>query len=210
MNDAPNLWVELIRVLPGLLMALVVIVLLIGNADAIARLLRKATKLGALGIEIEVSAVSLDKAIELQNLQGVVSHRDRMAVLRRLSANAALLRGARVLWVDDEPQNNRDERALLETLEVRIDLATSSAAAEQFLRNHHYLLMVTDVRREGRDDEGIRFVQGLPAKGLLLPAIGYVGTDQSGQARPAHFFGMTRRPDHLMQLVCDVAQREGV
>lgn len=210
MSEAPNLWVELIKVAPSLLMALAVIVLLIANADAIARLLRKATKVGALGIEIEASAASLDKAIELQGLQGVVSHRDRMAVLRRLSANAALLRGARVLWVDDEPANNREERTLLEALEVRIDLATSSAAAEQFLRNHHYLLMVTDVRREGHGDEGIRFVQGLPAKGLLLPAIGYVGTDQSGQARPAHFFGMTRRPDHLMQLVCDVAQREGV
>lgn len=210
MSDASNLWVELIKVSPSLLMALVAIVLLIANADAIARLLKKATKVSALGIEIEASAASLDKAVELRGLDKVVSHRARMAVLRRLSAHAALLRGARLLWVDDQPPNNRNERALLEALEVRIDLATTSAAAEQFLRNHQYLLMLTDVRREGIADEGIRFVQGLAAKGLLLPAIGYVGTDQGGLARPAFFFGMTNRPDELLQLVCDVAQREGV
>lgn len=149
MGEASNLWVELIRVAPGLLMALVVIVLLIANADAIARLLKKASKLSALGIEIEASAASLDQAVELRGLENVVSYRARMAVLRRLSANAALLRGARLLWVDDQPPNNRHERALLEALEVRVDLATSSADAEQFLRNHHYLLMLTDIRREG-------------------------------------------------------------
>jgi CheY-like chemotaxis protein len=209
MSDQSNLLAELIKVLPGLLMAVVVIVLLLANADAIARLLRNASRVKALGIEIEASAVSLNKAIELHLLDDAVSYRDRMAVLRRLSANAALLRGARALWVDDQPANNLNERTLLESLDVRVDLVTDSGAAEQSLRNHRYLLMVTDIRREARDDEGIRFVQGLAAKGLLLPAIGYTGTDQSAQARPAHFFGMTHRPDHLMQLVCDVAQREG-
>ena len=63
MSDVSSLWVELIKVSPSLLMALVVIVLLIANADAIARLLKKASKVSALGIEIEASAASLDKAV---------------------------------------------------------------------------------------------------------------------------------------------------
>ena len=210
MADAPNVWIELVKVSPGLLTALVATGFFIAHADTIGRLLAKATKIKVLDIEIEASVSALNDAIVAQGLDSVVGQRDRMAALRRLSACAPLLRGSRILWVDDKPPNNFKERQLLEGLGVRIDLATTSAAAEQFLSNHHYLLMLTDIEREDVADEGIRFAARAARLGIAVRTIGYTGTDQIGLPVPPHFFGITHRPDHLMHLVCDVAQREGV
>lgn len=210
MADAPNVWIELVKVSPGLLTALVATGFFIAHADSIGRLLSKATKLKVLDIEIEASVTALNDAIVAQGLDNVVGQRDRMAALRRLSACAPLLRGSRILWVDDKPPNNFKERQLLEGLGVRFDLAAHSAEAEQFLRNHRYLLMLTDIDREDIADEGIRFAARAARLGIHVWTIGYTGTDQTGRSPPLHFFGITNRPDHLMHLICDVAQREGV
>lgn len=210
MADAPNIWIEIVKVSPGLITALVASGVLLANADSIGRLLARATKLKVLDIEIEASTTALNDAIAAHGLDGVVSQRDRMSALRRLSACAQLLRGTRILWVDDKPPNNLKERQLLEGLGVTFDLAAHSEQAEQFLRNHHYLLMLTDIERDGMADEGIRFVKKAVVENIHVPTIGYTGSDQTALPRPPHFFGITNRPDHLMHLVCDVAQREGL
>lgn len=209
MASESGLTVEFIKVLPSLITSVVVGGLLVANAGAIRRLLAKAGKLKALGVEIEAAGATLDKAVAARGLERLVAYHQRVVLLRRLSQIAPLLSGARVLWVDDAPEDNRHEIELLKSLEVRVDLASSSEAAEQFLRNHHYLLMLTDIRRGGVDDEGIKFLPRTVQAHIDVPTIGYVGTDQNGLARPPYFFGLTHRPDHLFHLVCDVAQREG-
>lgn len=210
MADTPNAWIEFIKVSPGLIATVVAAGIVIANAGSISRLLARATKVKVLDFEIEASATALNDAIVAQGLDNVVSQRDRMSALRRLSACAPLLRGTRILWVDDQPPNNKKERQLLEALGVSFDLAAHSEEAEQFLKNHHYLLMLTDIARENTEDEGVQFVKKAVGLGIHAPTIGYTGTDQTALPRPPYFFGITNRPDHLMHLVCDVAQREGV
>ena len=209
MASESSLPVEFIKVLPSLITSVVVAGLLLANAGSIKRLLAKAGRLKALGVEIEASGATLDKAVAAHGLERLVAYHERLVLLRRLAQCAPLLGGARVLWVDDTPEGNRHEIELLKSLDVRVDLASSSAAAEQFLRNHHYLLMLTDFEREGRADEGIAFLKRAVSEHIDVPTIGYTGGDQHGLTRPAHFFGVTHRPDHLFHLVCDVAQREG-
>lgn len=209
MASETSLSVEFVKILPSLITSVVIGALLIANAGAIARLLAKAGRLKALGVEIEASGATLDKAVAAHGLERLVAYHERMGLLRRLGSCAPLLSGARVLWVDDAPEGNRHEIELLKSLDVRVDLASTSAAAEQFLRNHHYLLMVTDLKREGRDDEGIAFARRAAEAHIGVWTLAYVGTDQHGLARPAYLFGITHRPDHLFHLVCDVAQREG-
>lgn len=210
MSSEPSVLIEFIKVSPALIAAVVGSLFLIANAGALGKLLRKATKVSALGVSIEAAGDTLDDAFKAHGLEGMASQRERMAVLRRLNACAPLLRGTRVLWVDDVPANNAAEVKLLKALDVEVQQVTSSADADNFLKIRHFLLVITDFEREGSKTTGIDFAKQVAARGAAPPVIGYVGTDQSDLARPAHFFGVTNRPDHLMQLVCDVAQREGV
>ena len=152
---------------------------------------------------------TFDDAVRAHGLEGMVSHRERMAVLRRLSACGPLLRGTRVLWVDDQPANNEAEVRLLRSLDVEVQQVTTSTEALDFLKIRNYLLVITDFDRQGSPTAGITFAGQVAAQTAAPPVIGYVGSSQAGMARPAHFFGVTNRPDHLMHLVCDVAQREG-
>lgn len=210
MSSESSVLIEFIKVSPALIVSIVGTLFLMSNVDAISKLLRKATKVSALGVSIEAAGDTLDDAFKAHGLEGMASQRERMAVLRRLNACAALLRGTRVLWVDDVPENNEAEVKLLKALDVEVQQVTTSADADNFLKIRHYLLVITDFAREGAPTTGIAFAKQVAARSAAPPVIGYVGTDQTQLPRPPHFFGVTNRPDHLMQLVCDVAQREGV
>ncbi len=210
MSSESSVLIEFIKASPALIVSIVGSLFLIANADAIGKLLRKATKLSALGVSIEAAGDTLDDAFKAHGLAGMASQRERMAVLRRLNACAPLLRGTRVLWVDDQPKNNEAEVKLLKSLDVEVQQVGTSADADAFLDIRHYLLVITDFDREGSTTTGIDFAKQVAARSAAPPVIGYVGTDQTDRARPPHLFGVTNRPDHLMQLVCDVAQREGV
>lgn len=210
MSSESSVLIEFIKASPALIVSIVGSLFLIANADAIGKLLRKATKVSALGVSIEAAGDTLDDAFKAHDLAGLASQRERMAVLRRLNACAPLLRGTRVLWVDDQPKNNEAELKLLKSLDVEVQQVGTSSDAIAFLDIRHYLLVITDFNREGSPTTGIDFAKQVAARSAAPPVIGYVGTSQADRARPPHFFGLTHRPDHLMHLVCDVAQREGV
>jgi CheY-like chemotaxis protein len=207
MADAPPVWwIELIKVSPGLLGVSLAIGMVVSYRSQVRQLLERMTKLKGLGIEAEFGEKAMKEAIAAQRVD--VSESERRGALKRLHAIATLLRDMRVLWVDDNPGNNRHERALLEDLGVRITTARTSAEGEQALRDNNFTMVITDLNREGSSQEGLSFVARIQARGIYRPTIGYVGTDQSGRGVPAGFFGITNRPDHLMHLICDVVERE--
>lgn len=203
---SPIWWIEVIKISPGLISAILAVALVVTYRKELRALVSRMTKLKALGVEAEFSGKAMDDAIAVQRVQ--VSDGDRKGALRRLTVIAPLLRDTRVLWIDDNPANNRYERALLESFGVRIDTVTSSADGERAARENIYTLIITDLAREGRDNEGLLFVARLVASKTYVWTIAYTGSDQQGQARPPHLFGITNRPDHLMHLVCDVVERE--
>ncbi len=57
------------------------------------------------------------------------------------------LQGARILWVDDRPDNNRFERQALEALGIDIDLSTSTDDALGKIRRRSYDLIISDMGR---------------------------------------------------------------
>ena len=199
-------WIELIKISPGLVTVLFCIVLVAMNRRMLGAMLDRMTKFKALGIEAEFATRELDSAIASQ--QVTVSADDRKGALKRLALTAPLLRDERILWVDDKPASTRSERALLDKTGARVTTVRTSAEAERELADTEYLLVVTDLKREGRNTEGLDFVNRTVANATYRPTIAYVGTDQQGKSRPAHLFGITNRPDRLIQYVCDIAERE--
>src|SRR5688572_19706110 len=199
-------WIELIKISPALIAALFAIVLVIANRKTLRAMLDRMTKFKALGVEAEFASKELDSAIAYQ--QVAVSADDRNMALKRLALAGPLLRDARVLWVDDEPVGTRSERGLLEKVGARITTVKESAEAARELYENEYLLVLTDLNREGRETEGLDFVARTVTSGTYRWTIAYVGTDQWGKARPAFLFAITNRPDHLIHYVCDIAERE--
>lgn len=80
--------------------------------------------------------------------------------------------------------------------------------AERELRENEYLLVLTDLQREGKATEGLEFVNRTVASNTYRWTIAYVATDQWGKSRPAYLFAITNRPDHLVHYICDIAERE--
>lgn len=199
-------WIELIKISPALIAALFTVVLVLVNRKTLRLMLNRMTKFKALGVEAEFASKELDSAIARQQVP--VSADDRNSALKRLDMAAPLLRDARMLWVDDEPVRTKSERALLERVGARITTVKTSAEAERELIESEYLLVLTDLKREGRETEGLDFVKRTVTNGTYRWTIAYVGTDQWGKARPAYLFAITNRPDHLIHYVCDVVERE--
>ena len=68
-------------------------------------------------------------------------------------ANEPALNDARVLWVDDNPDNNVAVRQALETLGIGFDLVRSTTEATEKLAHRRYNVVISDFER-GDDQQG--------------------------------------------------------
>lgn len=82
---------------------------------------------------------------------------------------------ARVLWVDDHPDNNRHETVALEKLGRFITVATSTQAAFHYLERLDFALIITDVGRGSEPDAGARMITNIIDTGITTPIIVYTG-----------------------------------
>jgi len=129
------------------------------------------------------------------------------SALRRARLVSEALSGARVLWVDDHPENNAWERATLRALGVHITSVETTRSALACLSQESFDVIVSDIARGGSPEEG---VQALPALRQVTPStavIFYTGVLKPGSDRPPSAFGITNRPDELMHLILDVLER---
>ena len=131
----------------------------------------------------------------------------RHASLRRAALVAPALRGARVLWIDDEPAGNKWERATLEALVVEVTAARSTIEALKRLSADPFDLILSDIKREGIPDEGVTALPRLRQVALATPVVIYVGRVERERGTPAGASGLTNRADELLHLVLDVLER---
>jgi CheY-like chemotaxis protein len=141
-------------------------------------------------------------------------------------SHLAELTGPRtVLWVDDNPENNRYERNALYAMQIRVDLATSTDEALQRLSEREPVhLVITDWHRDPQPDphvsEGIRLLRHLHETWPSVPRVVYHGefdthraAVRDREARALGAIGATAHPDVLMNwcvqaLQADTSQRE--
>lgn len=118
---------------------------------------------------------------------------------------APLLRAASILWIDDRPENNINEASILSAFGAAIETAETTAEANEKLRKGDFDLVISDVRREGQSDAGLRFVK--EHKGAPWTIL-YVGEFDPSLGTPPYAFGMTNRPHQLLHYVLDVLERQ--
>lgn len=119
-----------------------------------------------------------------------------------------IVRGRRVLWVDDQPSNNFYERLALAQIGLNVDVAVSS---DEAIHSAKYLrpdVIVSDMNRHGQQNAGLEFLKKARAEGISTPIIYYTGHVDEARGRPIGAFGITDRPDEVLHLILDVLERD--
>lgn len=118
-------------------------------------------------------------------------------VIRRMSR-------ARVLWVDDRPDNNRHERQSLEALGITFDLAESTDEALRKLASGHYSAVISDMGRPPDPKAGYTLLEEMRHAGDLTPFIIYASSnapEHKAEARRRGALGATNRASELFEYV---------
>ncbi len=197
--------VAIIQTFPSILSILALVTLaLVFRRPLAQRIIPRLSAIKILGFEITLLKESLDEVVKEHKV--AVSEGDRWSALKRAERVLPVLQGARILWVDDEPQRNRQLVKILLSLGTTVDKARDTEEALTLLRRHQYNVVVSDIRRKEGNDAGIRMVARMWDEYIYRWTIFYVTDLKSGI--PEHAFNITNRPDHLLHLIMDVLERE--
>jgi CheY-like chemotaxis protein len=132
-----------------------------------------------------------------QQIINQVSQPIRPRLMKRLSE-------ARVLWVDDRPQNNVYERKALEALGISFTISTSTEDALDKLSRYQYDAIISDMGRPPDAQAGYTLLAEKRKLHDDTPFIIYAGSNKpehKAQAREAGAIGSTNDPLELYDLV---------
>jgi CheY-like chemotaxis protein len=204
---------KLIEIIPSLLwFFLVVFILILFYRPIRDNLLPRIGGFKAGGVEILFAADSIDASIELAEKNPrwkvKVSAVDKRRVLNRVKQHLNVLKGAQVLWVDDYPENNVNERRMFRQLETEIDTARNTQEALDILKSGRYDVIFSDMARGENAAAGLEFLEQFRNTDKTTPVIFYVGVFDPEKGTPANAFGITNRPDELLHLTLDALERK--
>lgn len=195
-------WKLLFDLAPHLIWA-IVILLVIGmiGPKRIATAFLNARKISFAGVEIDLKG-DIAEAVQAKGVDA--SSKLEGQVARRAQRSLALTTGARLLWIDEQPANNDNEVRLFKRLGMAIDLAASDTDATKRLAAGVYDVVISSWTRAGDSQAGRTFIPTIRPAMLSPEVIFYVGKIR---AVPIAAFGLTVRPDELLNLVLDVLER---
>lgn len=198
--------VALIETLPAILAIVGVMLLAIMFKKPIEqRIIPRLSGLKAFGVEISLLKDSLDKVKLASEVS--VSEGDKWSALKRAQHVWPVIRGARILWADDQPQRNKQLIEILLSFGATVDKALDTNEALTLLRRHQYDMVISDIERQQDEDAGSKMVSEMVARGIYRWTIFYVVRDSLPDV-PRYGFNITNRPDHLLHFVMDVLERE--
>lgn len=201
-DDGGFPWAEMIQAAPALLgLALVTALLIWVGPKRLREWMSRTNSIGFGGLTLELRGglEAMSKA-RGQSLDDTVSAK----LAERLAANRDLFERSHILWVDDQPLNNRGERALLESLGAAVTVAISNTEAADQLRRRVWSAIISDIGRPGTET-GLDMV-AICNSVAAPPPIFYVGRTDSGEP-PAGAAGLTDHPDTLFRLLLAVLIR---
>jgi CheY-like chemotaxis protein len=109
-----------------------------------------------------------------------------------------------VLWVDDNPLNNRFEAGLLENLGASVSFVPTTEEALAALQQRQFDLVISDVHRVegGRDtpEAGYELLEKMRSLGIVLPVVFYTTGPRNAQ-KSKSAFGFATTPSRLLNLV---------
>jgi AcrR family transcriptional regulator len=127
--------------------------------------------------------------------------------LQRVSRNARVLEGARILWIDDHPDWSRHEERFFVRLGAAVVRALDTEEALDVREPDPVDVVISDIARDGSDRAGLDDLPSVMATFSGAPVIFYVGRVDVERPAPPGSFGITDDPEELVHLVLDVLER---
>ena len=147
---------------------------------------------------------------DLESVPGrnsVSTPQGRDQVSRRAARLETVLRGSRLLLVNDVPREMNLVVQILRDLGIEVEVTTTSESALQLLEDREFDAVISDMRRGDVPDEGLRFFSEMREQNLDLPTIFTVGQFEPDRGTPPHAFGITNRLDEMLNLLFDALER---
>ncbi len=205
--------IELVKLIPSILWFLFFIfVFLLFYRPIRDEVLPNLSDFKGYGVEFSFVKNSIDAAIEFGEKSPQwkvdVPHMDKERALNRAKQHLKIFRDAQMLWVDDHPENNLNERRMFRQLKAEIDIARTTEEALDMLRNHGYDLVISDMARGHEATSGLKFLERFRKENKTTPVIFYVGVFDPEKGVPGGAFSVTNRPDELLHLTLDALERK--
>jgi len=157
--------------------------------------------------EFDKTETLLDKSIKHKG-KGELPVWIKDALFERIAYVKEKELNIKAIWIDDFPINNLYESGVLNSIGLEIEFAKSSEEAKQILSKDNYEIVLSDISRHGKHDEGLRFHKELIGTGIDLPIIFYTGYVERERGVPPFAFGIADMPNDLIHLVLDVIERK--
>lgn len=181
---------------------------------------------GPGGVTMEFAERKLDEALANadDSVKESVGLSAKRTVIERIDRLSPLLSSARILWVDDHPENNTPIVQLFERYGATVDVVVSNSLAMRRLQGTRYDAVISDVSRDneppGTHLRGIELADEVFARTgqqvvlftarfdpATLPGVSDAERLQLVQRVQRSVFGRTSRTDELLHLVLDLLER---
>jgi CheY-like chemotaxis protein len=128
-------------------------------------------------------------------------------VARRIARLDRVIKGAKILVVNDVPDQMRHVVALLRELDIDVTVCEDSESALVLTNDVKFDAIISDMERKGVQDEGIRFLNDLRRSPSSAPLIFSIGRLDPALGTPPFAFGITSRVDECLNLLFDALER---
>lgn len=197
--------IELIKIIPSILWVLFLLILLFIFLKPIRNvLIPQLSEFKAFGIEAKFIKEELEKASR-SNPEIKETALDQ--VTRRAQRITSVIKGAKLLMVNDIPEEMVNVKRVLRSLGITVDIAQTTKLALDMLADASYDVVISDMNRDGIPDEGIQFLNESIQRGIYRPTVFTVANFNPELGVPAYAFGITNRVDEMLNLVFDVLER---
>ena len=203
-----RVWVELIRLVPTLVWAgVVLLVLLFFGRNIRTDVIPRLTHVEAFGVKLEASIRQGLEQVAASTPESVGGREERTQVARRASRLRDLIHGAKYLLVNDNPREMLGVVRLLDEMAISVTTVESTEDALMALERDRFDVVNSDMRRGSNVTAGLDLLREMRSRGHEEPVILTVGHYEPGKGVPAHAFGITNRVDELLNLVFDALER---
>lgn len=155
-----------------------------------------------------VAASSKDKSSSSESeIKDIVEMVQDTSTAKRASIQDTKSHKKQLLWVDDNPDNNTNERQAFEALGLRFTLALSTKEALEYISQHQYAAIISDMGRKEGPREGYALLDTLRKQGNQTPLFFYASSNapEHKQETLTHGGqGCTNRAQELFQMVTRV------
>ena len=135
---------------------------------------------------------------------------DQYSGLRRATYSKGVLRGARILWIDDHPSWVASTAATFRHLGAYVTIVASTAEALRTLRSvehgPRFQVILSDIARGPNPREGTDAIPAIRAVAPDVPIIFNIAKYDERLGVPEGAFGITNRLDELFHLVVDALE----